>query len=288
MQNRNFFGAQIVHIPLLKELKSRYPEATITLFSKTPLSQILLDLKVADNLILETSKLQTFQRYLKENPDLTVNLRKKSLFITFFISLFNFQTKIGFNNFLSKLFFTVTKPHNKNIYRAQNYLTLLDSKLHYSDYEASKKICFLPGAGGDFKMWPLENYIKLAEFCAKNYPEYTIEFILGKKEEKFINEIPKKFKLVCNLPIYELFENICRASLVVANDCGPSHIAQINNIKTIILVSDEYNDADEVINEWINKTPDIDYIKGKNQQTIQTISLTTVQSKVQKLMQKMN
>jgi len=286
MQNRNFFGAQIVHIPLLQELKNRYPNASITIFSKTPLSQILLDLKIVDNLVLEHNKVQTFRKYLKEKPDLTLNLRKKSLFISFYISFFNFQTKIGFDNFLSKIFFTISKPHNQNIYRAQNYLTLLNSQLQYSNYEDHKKICFMPGAGGDFKMWPIHNYIKLAEFCAKKYPQYTIEFILGKKEKSFIEKIPQHFNVVYNLPIKELFENICKASLVIANDCGPSHIAQINNIKTLILVSDEYNDADAVIKEWVNTTSHIDFIKGKNQQSIQTLSLESVQYKVQKLLEK--
>lgn len=54
MQNREFFGAQIVHIPLIKALKAQYPKHHITLFTKHTVSKVLSYL--VDEIVIEQSK----------------------------------------------------------------------------------------------------------------------------------------------------------------------------------------------------------------------------------------
>jgi len=285
MQNRDFFGAQIVHIPLLKLLQKNYPNAQMILFSKSNISNILIELGFADKLVIETSKLQTLQAYLQTKPCLTINLRKRSLLITSYISFLNFHKKIGFTNFLSQLFFSKTLKYNTNIYRAINYLQLLG--VQTIQYEIQKKentIFILPGAGGNFKIWSIKKFIEVAYYIQEHYPQYTVGFILGKKEEHLIKEIPTDFSIHYDLDIRTLYDMITRAELIIANDCGPSHIAQINPVKTLTLISNEYNDAQSVISEWVNLQNDKKVVVGKVKESIQSINTKDVTDLVDSLL----
>ncbi len=277
LQNRDFFGAQINHIPLLKELRDRYPDSKIYIFSKHKISAILKSLNLADEIVFEKSKIDTFLKYLKINPSVTINLRKKSSFINLYISLLNFNTKIGFETPLTKRFFTSVKKHNPNIYRAKNYLNLFDSKLDAYKTNSVKRVTIIPGAGGEFKIWDIENYILLADRLKKRYSDYEISFILGEKEKNFKDKLSNKnFKIYYNLEINQLFKTISESELTIANDCGPSHIAQISNNSHIILYSDEKNDANTVIREWFNDKKNSHFLIGEKNKSINTIKVDEV------------
>ena len=286
MQNRDFFGAQVIHIPLIMELKQQYPNSSITLFAKYDIAKVLDGLNIVDEIIIETGKFDTFLKYMSINPDVTVNLRKKSSFVNLFISFFNFKTKIGYETPLTKLFFTKTVLHNSNIYRAKNYMKLFDKEMSYPSLESKKRISLIPGAGGDFKMWSLKNYISLAKQLQNSYKDYEVCFILGNKEADFANEIPNDFRIYLNLDIKSLFEIIQSSRLVVANDCGPSHIAQISDINTLILYSDEFNDANDIKKEWFNDKISSYSIVGKSKKSIDSISVQEVLDLTNKILQK--
>lgn len=281
-QNRDFFGAQIVHIPLIKELKNKYPNSHISIFSKNKITYLLKSLALVDEVIIEENKLITFYKYLKINPSITINLRKNSSFINFFISFFNFKTKIGFETFLSKKFFTVTKKHDSTIYRAQNYLNLINGHLKPKTLIIEKEITIIPGAGGDFKIWSLKNYIELATQIKKKYPQYELSFILGEKEKAFKKELLKhNFTIHYNLEINKLFKVIESSKITIANDCGPSHIAQISNKHYIILYSDEFEDATTITQEWYNNKEGSYALISSPKQHINSLLVTNVFEKVE-------
>jgi len=281
-QNRDFFGAQIVHIPLIKELKNKYPNSHISIFSKNKITYLLKSLALVDEVIIEENKLITFYKYLKINPSITINLRKNSSFINFFISFFNFKTKIGFETFLSKKFFTVTKKHDSTIYRAQNYLNLINGHLKHKTLIIEKEITIIPGAGGDFKIWSLKNYIELATQIKKKYPQYELSFILGEKEKAFKKELLKhNFTIHYNLEINKLFKVIESSKITIANDCGPSHIAQISNNHYIILYSDEFEDATTITKEWYNNKEGSYALISSPKQHINSLLVTNVFEKVE-------
>jgi len=284
-QNRNFFGAQIVHIPLIQALKKKYPNSEIYVFSKNKITQILKSLNLVDEVILEKNKLVTFQKYLNLRPSLTINLRKNSSFINFFISFFNRHTKIGFETFLTKYFFTSTIKHNPNIYRAKNYLNLIDTSLNPKKLIAKKQISIIPGAGGDFKIWDLNNYIQLADKIRNQYPQYTICFIIGEKEKSFKEKILRhNFIVHYDLEINQLFHVIKNSTLTIANDCGPSHIAQISNTHYIILYSDELEDATTIIKEWYNNQQGSYAVTSLPKKHINSLKVKTVFEKAQNIL----
>lgn len=274
MQNRDFFGAQIVHIPLIKALKKEYPNHTITLFSKHSISTILQDF--VDEIVIEQGKFSTMRKYLSIKADISINLRKRSSLINLYIALFNRHQKIGFDSFLTKLFFNHTKEHNSTIYRAQNYLNLIDQTIAYDSIQKEKRIIIIPGAGEGFKIYPLHHYLTLATKLSKRFPEYEIAFVLGQKEINMRPDIEKGFKVYESLAIAELFSVIQSASLVITNDCGPSHIAQISSLPHIILYSDEKGSGEAVKQEWFNPKENAQYLLSKSNQSIDTIEVDDI------------
>jgi len=277
LQNRDFFGAQINHIPLLLELKKRYPKHKIIIFSKHQVSTILKSLNLVDDIVFETSKLTTMKKYLAFKPDVTINLRKKSSLINFYISMFNYNTKIGFKTPLTKIFFTQTKEHNPTIYRAKNYLNLLNRDFDTIKTDTEKRVTIIAGAGRDFKIWDIKNFITLAEKLKKRYTKYEICFVLGEKELELKKEVEKtEFPIYYNLEINQLFKLISTSKLTIANDCGPSHIAQISSNNNIILYSDELNDANIVIKEWFNPKKNSHFIIGEKNRSINSITIDTL------------
>jgi ADP-heptose:LPS heptosyltransferase len=282
-QNRGFFGAQIVHIPLLRALKELHPESKIYFFSKNSISSILLSLGVIDELIKEESKKAFFVNYIKINPDITINLRGKSLFHILSIIIFNRKTKIGFSGFLSNLFFDVSKKSNTSIYRAKNYLSLIDKEIPYKVLEKQKKVIMIPGAGGDYKMWSINNYINLAELIKSSFFGFEITFVLGEKEKK-LNSLLKNYTVYLNRSVNDLFDLIEDSSLVIANDCGPSHIAHISDVNIITILSNELNDAKGITNEWVNTGEKCCVIKAVESKSINSITVDTVFKEAKKIL----
>ena len=279
LQNRNFFGTQITHIPLLEYLRKTYPDASIILFSKHKISNIFLDLNLADELILEKNKMHTLQRYRALKADMTITLRRNSTFITLMMIFFNRNKKIGFSTPITNIFFQKVTEYNAQIYRANNYLNLLDStiSLHHMN-KCSNEILLMPGAGGKHKIWDLNNYIKLAIYLQKMFPYFTIAFVLGTTESNFIDRIKSKnFNIYFNEPLQCLTRVVQNAQLVIANDCGPSHLAHIYDIPRIILLSDEFNDASSILTEWFLSSSNAHYIVGKKSKSIDTIQIQNVQ-----------
>ena len=286
LQNRDFFGAQITHIPLLKELKAKDPSARLHIFSKHKISGILKSLEIVDAVYYERSKLETFKHYLSLKPTLTVNLRKKSLLENCYIGLFNHGQKIGFETAISKRFFTDVQKHNPSCYRANNYLHLLGSTLTETSLPEQKRIVIIAGAGGDFKIWDIENYIELADRLKKRYHDYEVAFVLGEKEFVLKERIAQSVhSLYYNEDIKSLYQIIQTSAFVIANDCGPSHIAQITSKRYLILYSDAKEDAKVVIKEWFYKHAKSAYMIGEKGKHINTILVEQVYTEAIRLME---
>lgn len=279
MQNRNFFGAQIVHFPLISKLKKKYPDSRIILFSKYNIANILGSFKEVDEVVVETSRLETIKKYLSLKADITISLRKQSFFTYFLMSFLNFKTTIGYRTLIMKFFLTRTVMYDVKIYRANNYLRLLGFKEECLKVSKKRKsFVLIPGAGKDFKMWSVKNYIDLAKKLGDLYPNYSVDFIIGEKEKAMMEFIPSHFNIHFNVSIHSLFDSIQKSSFVVANDCGPSHIAQIADTKNIILFSDEKGTAKSVVTEWFNDKKNGYYLFGDEHQSINTIKVDKVLS----------
>ncbi|MDD5432294.1 MAG: glycosyltransferase family 9 protein [Candidatus Omnitrophica bacterium] len=89
------------------------------------------------------------------------------------------------------------------------------------------------------KLWPIENYIELSNKLLNN-GMVKIFFFGGEHEmEKYGNKIPivrgRAFNLLGKLSILEMLAIIKRCNYVVANDCGPMHIASSLNVPMLVI-----------------------------------------------------
>ncbi|MDA3947319.1 MAG: hypothetical protein PF439_11640 [Helicobacteraceae bacterium] len=283
MQNRPHFGANLLHIPLIYSLKQCFPDADITLFSKNGTAKILTSVMPIKNIHVTKDKFKEVQTYQKLDADITISLRKNSLPVTLAMILLNRNKTYGYANFLSRLFFTKTLPFNQSLFRTESYLALLPDqcpKQYLPSIPVQQKhICLMPGGAFDWKHWDIENYLKLADRLKNRLPEYTVYFVMGEMEEPYVKTIEawhNHYEILINQPLKALFELVQSSQLVIANDCGPSHIAQISDVKNIILYSSEVNDGNSVAKEWFRDKEDSAFIVGVKGESINTIDVDSV------------
>ncbi len=286
MQNRPHFGATLLHIPLIYSLNRCFKDAEITLFSKNDSAKMLLSVTNISEVYVYQNKLEEIKAYRAFQADMSFNLRKNSLPVTFAILLFNHKQSYSYQNFITKHLFSKTKVFEQNRFRAQSYLDLLpqECEQHYLPAISTreKRIIIMPGGAFDWKHWEITNYLKLADRLQKNYTEYSIAFTIGEMEEHYLATIkawPQNYTIFINEKLDKLFSLVRSADLVIANDCGPSHIAQISEVPNIILYSSETKDGYKVAQEWFREKKDSYYLLGEKSQSINSITVTSVYKK---------
>jgi ADP-heptose:LPS heptosyltransferase len=101
-------------------------------------------------------------------------------------------------------------------------------------------IGFHPGASLESKMWPLRNYVDLAERIRAVYPGVTIVLTGSKKEAPLCGKIEQQISTnVLNtsgrLSLREVVALLERLTLFVSGDTGPFHIANSFGVRTVTI-----------------------------------------------------
>ena len=98
------------------------------------------------------------------------------------------------------------------------------------------QIVLMPGGGaGDYKRWPIEQYVALADLLKSTLvPQATFCFVMGPDEAEqhhWLQSLGRSdFVYLMTRPLSEIAKAVMGAKLVVANDCGPSHLAQFAGV----------------------------------------------------------
>lgn len=98
------------------------------------------------------------------------------------------------------------------------------------------QIVLMPGGGaGDYKRWPIEHYVALADLLKPTLmPQASFCFVLGPDEAeqyRWLQSLGRSdFVYLMTRPLAEIAKAVMGAKLVVANDCGPSHLAQFAGV----------------------------------------------------------
>ena len=94
----------------------------------------------------------------------------------------------------------------------------------------------MPGGGaGDFKRWPIQHYVTLADLLKPALPlQSTFCFVLGPDEAeqyRWLQSLERTdFVYLMTRPLNDIATAVLSAKVVVANDCGPSHLAQFSGV----------------------------------------------------------
>lgn len=243
------YGDQIVAFSALYLLKRFWADKAVRVVSRYPVGDFYLDLPWVDEFVHADS----FGRQLSALPvhsSVSLNLHHSSERYALINLLRRPELRMSFDN--NRLGDRVwTHRHRKDI---NEYIGLANLRLlaTYQDHdpEVTARRCFaqvgrpylhevkpadivlIPGGGsGDFKRWSLDHYLALADRLQAHlggHAEFT--FVLGPGEVAEFDRLKRlgrrDFRLEFCRPVGALAALMQDARLVVANDCGPSHIAQ--------------------------------------------------------------
>lgn len=273
LQNRNFYGNKLIHIPLLYALKKNLKSRKIVVFSPYESGKLFAKIGLASDVEFYSHGLLTMMQKLRRlKPDLVLSLRPSSQWLDIAIGFSGANERLGFETQLSKRLFTHTVPRDVSIYRAVDFMRLLEpigvpQKLgtyFYDQREHAERLlpkdrdwyCLIPGGGaGAFKRWSIQRFLELCVLIRRENKQASFVFILGDKEKEYVDLIKASLHteeviILFKEKIANLSEVFAASRATVANDCGPAQIAQMMKVPYVGLFSNQDGKADELIAEW--------------------------------------
>lgn len=89
-------------------------------------------------------------------------------------------------------------------------------------------VAFLPGGTLKSKKWPLESHMRLADYFLER--GFVCNFYLGPNERGDMDILQKRSPAIViyqELDLLKLSSKLLKSRLVIANDCGPMHVAAV-------------------------------------------------------------
>ena len=248
IRSRAKFGDQIVSFAALYQLKQWWPHATLRVVAQHEVSGYYRLLPWVDDCI-EAKNLYTAVRATPWRADMVVCLHHTSERYGLISLLRRPKARLGFRNGRI-LDFAWTHAWRKNIneyislanlYLLNTYRPVQIEPMVRRCFEeiaalapeaAAADIVLVPGGGdGAFKRWGIQNFVALADLLkARLGTGSRFTFVLGPAESAELAALQAlgrpDFELASGRSIPQLTALMLGARLIVANDCGPSHIGQ--------------------------------------------------------------
>lgn len=120
--------------------------------------------------------------------------------------------KENYLNWKKYYFIPILKFKNKNNSARKNII--------------KNNIFIFPCGSANIKRWPEENWIQLCNNLIK-ITSYNIHIIIGPKENGVYKKLTNisKIKVHLSMDLFEIAKKFYSCKLVIANDCGPMHLA---------------------------------------------------------------
>lgn len=249
-----FLGTQIVSYPLLYQIKQFWPTCHLRVVAQDAVGQHYLSLPWVDA-FTQADKLPEVYRAMDGKADLVIALHFASEKYGIAALLKRPKFRLGFKN-KRVTDFVWTHSHRKDFseYMGRANLRLLAAFKDFDPAQAARQcvqalavldsrapalaaqVVLMPGGGaGDYKRWPIEHYVALADLLkSKLIPEASFCFVMGPDEAeqyRWLQSLGRSdFVYLMTRPLSEIAKAVMGAKLVVANDCGPSHLAQFAGV----------------------------------------------------------
>lgn len=249
LRSKRFFGSQIVAFPVLYQLKQCWPGHKLRVVGQDDIGDYYRALPWVDEYV-RTDGLRSNLAVLGKDAEVMVALHHTSEQYGLISLLKRPAIRMGFRNGrVGDFMWTHACPKRLDEYIGLTYMNLLRTVHDFDPAEASRR-CFaeiaaraerppvptdvvlIPGGGhGAYKRWGVDNFLTLVDQLKTHMgPQTTFSFVLGPVEQeayaalKALNRAD--FQLLMSRPFPDLTSLMQGARLVVANDCGPSHLAQ--------------------------------------------------------------
>ncbi len=271
--NVNWIGDTLFSTPFIRAVRKTHPDSHIACLTHPRCSEILELNPRLDEIIIYDE--DAAHRSLSGKLRLILILRKKKFDTAFIlhrsftkaliIYLAGIKERIGYPT--KRRAFLLTKmvePPSEDVHKVEYFLHLAQAsgiipanrsyeffindahRIFIRDLlrgegisEKDKIIVLCPGGNWDPKRWPKENFAGLADILSEKCPARIV--ISGaKKDIALACDIQKTMKTRAvvtagKTTLKELAALLERASLVIANDTGPMHLAVAMKAKTIAL-----------------------------------------------------
>ena len=244
-----FLGTQIVSYPMLYQIKQFWPDCRVRVVAQDDVGKHYLSLPWVDAFVRANTLSENY-RALGGQADLMIALHFASEKFGLVGLARRPRFRLGFKNG-RMTDFVWTHSHRKNFaeYMGLSNMRLLGA-LKPFDPEIAARQCLLdiaarrhltpdatdvvlmPGGGaGDYKRWPIALYVALADrLLTLLGPDTTFSFVLGPDEQNeyaWLQGLNRaEFRFAMTRPLPEIAHLVLHARLIVANDCGPTHLAQ--------------------------------------------------------------
>ncbi len=254
IRSMQFLGTQIVSYPLLYQIKQFWPDCHLRVVAQDNVGKHYLSLPWVDEFV-QADRFGAVYHAMNSSADLLIVLHfasekygaaallKRPRFrlgfkhkrITDFVWTHahrkDFSEYMGLGNLLVLAAF---KPFDPAV-AARACVTAIAAQCA-DDLPEPSDVVLMPGGGaGDYKRWPIKEFVQLADLLKPSLPSgASFCFVLGPDETKeyewLLSLHRDDFKFLMTRPLPEIAAAVLKAKLVVANDCGPSHLAQFSGV----------------------------------------------------------
>jgi ADP-heptose:LPS heptosyltransferase len=284
LQNRARLGTLVCHTPLIHSLRRHYPQARISIVAPFPEAALLVGRGLGDALVPWPRRPWAQLRTVRGlTADVAITLRPASTFITLLLGLSGARDRCGFDTPLARRLFSVVRPRDLTIYRPLNYLRLVEPlgvPPLLSEYlrEAAaeepavidprrENVCLMPGGASPFKLWGIDNFLALAASIRRARPAARFVFVLGPGERALRAAIAGSavadVSTMLDTPALGAIAQAVLASRVtVANDCGPSHVAQLLGGPYVAVFANHRGQVERITRQWFYRRPGARWVSG--------------------------
>ncbi len=256
LQNRDFFGAMVVHVPLLDALRQADTKAPLVVY------------RAAGGALWSDLRERRFARI--------VTLRPQSFGLTALISTAGAGRTLGYSTALSRLVLSRTVRRDVSIYRALNYANLLAGEVPLHAFgDAILRLAarsrraiepspppyvLMPCGSEERKLWGEANFVALARAIADEDPTARFLLVLGGGEARYVEDFARaglggRTQALIDGSLPDIARAVLAARAVVANDCGPSHVAQLSGVPLVLVFGNWDGVAQVRIDEWFWPRP---------------------------------
>ena len=301
LQNRDFFGAMVVHVPLLDAL--RRAGGPLVVYSPFERGRMFTAIGLADEVCVYAGAGGALWSDLRERKfERIVLLRPQSFGLTALISTAGAARTLGYTTALSRLVFTHTIRRDTRIYRARNYMDLIAGEVPLAPFVDSihaiarrsesvrheNAFVLMPCGSEERKLWGERNFVDLALALKREFADARFVLVLGGGEARYAElfsaaGLANRTQCLIDRSLSDIAVAVLGARVVVANDCGPSHMAQLAGVPCVLVFGNWDGAARARIAEWFDPRPGARCLTTATPAPIASIAIEDVLSAVRTL-----
>jgi heptosyltransferase II len=244
-------GDLVLSIPLIDNLRLKYPDARITLFVRPYLKEMAGMIKSATDVVIYEGNFSSIGRIRKERYDIAIDMQCDYEVTSAFLAYLSAApVRIGFQWGYRELFFTGSVrpfdfPGKHMVELDLELLKLLKVPVKVTEpriklaqplSEKKKMIALHPGGYYPSQRWPKEFFVQLARKIMDEMKE-EIVFLGGPDDAVLMDDIvndmgDRKYKILVS-GVKDMAHILEDCKVLVCNNSGPMHLAAALGVPTV-------------------------------------------------------